>query len=335
MGQRISSSEWPSRATCALETPLRRRHRTPDRALAVAAYKIDNMAVPDTPPVVAVITAVPIASAVASPFGSTLAMRGCEEAHVKVCPCTRFPLASCATALNCCVSPRASSVALAGVTTTDLTICATDRVAVPDTPPVVAVIVVTPFASAVASPVTGSIVATPAGEADHVKLRPRITLPLASCAIALYCCCSRLAVASAADAGLTTTDRTICATARVAVPETPAAAAVIVAVPFATAVTTPLGSTRVTIGLSDVHVNACPEMTLPFASRAVAEKRCVSPSASSAAEAGVTTTCATAPANTASVGRGDVTGLPSIVAPIVRAVPASTPVNGAVYVPSP
>src|SRR5439155_5052715 len=68
----------------------------------------------------------------------------------------------------------------------------------------------------------------------------------------------------------------------------------------------------------------------------VAEKRCVSPSASSAAEAGVTTTCATAPANTASVGSGDVvTGLPSIVAPIVRAVPASTPVNGVVYVPSP
>jgi len=108
-----------------------------------------------------------------------------------------------------------------------------------------------------------------------------------------------------------------------------------VAVPFATAVTTPLGSTRATSGLSDVHVNACPETTLPFASRAVAEKRCVSPSASSAAEAGVTTTCVTAPANTASVGRGDVTGLPSMVAPIVTALPASSPVNVAVYVPSP
>jgi len=42
----------------------------------MAAYKIDKVAVPETPPVVAVITAVPTASALASPFGPTLAMAG-------------------------------------------------------------------------------------------------------------------------------------------------------------------------------------------------------------------------------------------------------------------
>ena len=87
----------------------------------MAAYKIDKVAVPETPPVVAVITAVPTASALASPFGSTLAMSGCAEAHVKACPGTGFPFASSATAVNCCVSPRPASVAVGGLTTTDFT----------------------------------------------------------------------------------------------------------------------------------------------------------------------------------------------------------------------
>src|SRR3989442_9412588 len=143
-------------------------------------------------------------------------------------------------------------------------------------------------------------------------------------------------MASAAFAGLTTTDRTTCAMEQVALPETPFAVAVIVAPPVASAVTIPLTSTGATRGLSEVQVNAAPGMRLPLASSAVAVKRCVRPSASSVAAAGATTTCATAPGNTESVGSGDdVTGLPLIVAPIVSALPASRPVNGAVYVPSP
>src|SRR6266571_4634101 len=83
----------------------------------------------------------------------------------------------------------------------------------------------------------------------------------------------------------------------VAVPEMPAVVALMTAVPIASA------------------------KARPFTSRPAR-----------VAAAGVTTTCATAPASTAIVGRGcDVTGLPSIVAPTVRGVPASTPVNGAVY----
>ena len=290
---------------------------------------------PDTPPVVAVIVVMPFASAVAIPVtGSIVATPAGAADQVKLRPRITLPLASCAIAVNGCASPRASSVADAGVTTTEVMTCATERVAVPTTPAAVAVIVTEPGARPVASPVA-STVAIAGSDELQVNVWPATGRPFPSSATAPYCC-SKLTLASAADAGLTTTDLTICATASVAVPETPLAAAVIMAVPFPIAVTTPLGSTRATSVLSDVHANGCPEMTLPFASRAVAEKRCVSPSASSAAEAGVTTTCATAPADTASVGRGDVvTGLPSIVAPIVRAVPASMPVNGAVYVPSP
>src|SRR5207249_6763876 len=75
-------------------------------------------------------TAVPTRSAVTRPFRSTLAMSGCEEAHVKVCPGTGLPLASWAMAVNCCV-PRMASVAVGGLTTTAVTTRATVRVALP------------------------------------------------------------------------------------------------------------------------------------------------------------------------------------------------------------
>src|SRR5439155_1719439 len=176
MGQRISISAWPSGATGAQDAVAPAPQAQPP---AMAAYKIDKVAVPETPPVVAVITAVPTASALASPFGSTLAMSGCAEAHVKACPGTGFPFASCATAVNCCVSPSASSVAVAGLTTTEPTACTTDSTAVPDTPAIVAEIVATPFATAVARPVTGSMATTPAGDADQANVPPGTPFPFA------------------------------------------------------------------------------------------------------------------------------------------------------------
>ena len=81
-----------------------------------------------------------------------------------------MPFASFATAVNCCVSPSASSVAVAGLTTTEPTACTTDSTAVPDTPAIVAEIVATPFATAVARPVTGSMATTPAGDADQANV---------------------------------------------------------------------------------------------------------------------------------------------------------------------
>ena len=281
------------------------------------------------------IVATPFASAVAMPVtGSIVATPAGDADHAKVRPRITLPPASRATALKDCVRPRALSVAVAGETTTDVSTCCTESVAVPDAPAVVAVIVTEPGARPVASPVPSTVAITGSDEL-HANVWPATVRPLPSSATALNCC-GRPTAASAALAGLNTTDRTTCATEQVALPEIPFVVAVIVAPPFASAVTMPLTSTGATRGLSDVHVNAGPGMTLPLASSALALKRWVRPSASSVAVTGATTTCATAPGSTASVGSGDdVTGLPLIVAPIVSALPASRPVNGAVYVPSP
>src|SRR5439155_19522802 len=137
----------------------------------------NSEAVPDTPPVVAVIVVRRFAAVVARPVaGSIVATPVGAADQLNTCPATVFPFRSCATAVNCCERPSASSVVLTGLTTTDVTICATDSAAVPATPPVVAVIVATPFASAVATPVTASNVASPAADAD-VADRPRSTVP--------------------------------------------------------------------------------------------------------------------------------------------------------------
>ena len=127
-------------------------------------------ALPATPAAVAVIVALPFATAVTIPPASTRATSGLSAVHVNACPGTTLPFASFATAVNCCVSPSASSVAVAGLTTTEPTACTTDSTAVPDTPAIVAEIVATPFATAVARPVTGSMATTPAGDADQANV---------------------------------------------------------------------------------------------------------------------------------------------------------------------
>src|SRR2546428_12036218 len=83
---------------------------------------------------------------------------------------------SCATALNCCERPSASSVVLTGLTTTDVTICATDSAAVPATPPVAAVIVATPFATAVPTPLSATEATTRLSD-FHDPHRPARTSP--------------------------------------------------------------------------------------------------------------------------------------------------------------
>src|SRR5207245_5916262 len=84
------------------------------------------------------------------------AITGSDELHANVWPATVRPLPSSATALNCCSRPTAASAALAGLNTTDRTTCATEQVALPEIPLVVAVIVAPPFASAVTMPLTST-----------------------------------------------------------------------------------------------------------------------------------------------------------------------------------
>src|SRR2546422_471514 len=191
-------------------------------------------------------------------------MSGRDEAQVKVCPGITFPFLSRATAVNCCVPSRAS-VAVAGLTVTDLTTCATESEAVPGTPAVIAVIVATPFPRALATPVAGSTVATPGTELLQENVCPGMRLPFPSRATAVNCCVSPSA-SSVELAGETTTDLTTCATDSDALPGTPFAVAVIVATPFPSAVARPVaGSTVATPGGELVQANVCPGIAFPFA----------------------------------------------------------------------
>src|SRR5437763_16703881 len=127
-------------------------------------------ALPATPAAVAVIVALPFATAVTSPPASTRATSGLSAVHVNACPGTTLPFASFATAVNCCVSPSASSVAVAGLTTTEPTPCTTDSTAVPHTPAAVAGIVAEPFATPGARPVPGTRATAPGGDADQANV---------------------------------------------------------------------------------------------------------------------------------------------------------------------
>ena len=73
------------------------------------------LVIPSAP---AVMLVVPLATAVARPVAaSTVATAASLVAQVNVgCVVSAFPLASDATAVNCCVAPSAVSVAVAGVT---------------------------------------------------------------------------------------------------------------------------------------------------------------------------------------------------------------------------
>ena len=97
-----------------------------------------------------------------------------------------------------------------------------------------------------------------------------------------------------AEAGVTLTLATgTGVTVIVAVPVIPSTVAVIVALPAATAVTTPAALTVATAGVPLLHVTARPVSAFPAASRAPATRDCVPPT-TTLAEAGVTLTLATA-----------------------------------------
>lgn len=97
------------------------------------------------------------------------------------------------------------------------------------------------------------------------------------------------AVRAAGAAGVTATDATTWATVIEAVPLTPLAVAVMVALPLVTAVTTPVAaSTVATAGADDVHANWMPLRVLFEASLATAPRACVPPIFASVTGVGVT-----------------------------------------------
>jgi hypothetical protein len=158
-------------------------------------------------------------------------------------------------------------------------------------------------------------------ELAHVKVTPLITWLLASYAVAVSCI-----VDPSSTRGLlgviTILAMAGVGTVMVAVPAAVPERAVIVALPADTPVTTPDDETVATDVLLLDHVTGAPAMTLPFASRTVAERVTLVPMAT-VAVAGATVTLAAAGAVTVTTADAD---CPSLVAVIV-ADPGETPVT--------
>ena len=224
-----------------------------------------TVVVPDAEPLVAVITAVPGATAVTTPAEETVATLGVPEDHVTVRPVSTLPLASCTLALNVPVCPTVN-VGDCGETTTAAAAAAfTVSVADPLCPSLVAVIVAVPAATPVATPLCETVAIAVLLEL-HVTARPVSTLPLASCSVAVKVVPAPPTVV-VLDGGATLTVATGAAvTVTLAVPVFPSLVAVMVALPADTPVTTPVDETVATFVALDVHVTVRPVSVVPFAS---------------------------------------------------------------------
>lgn len=221
---------------------------------------------------VAVIVADPVATAVTSPVADTVVTLLGVLDHVTLRPVSVLPLASLAVAESCTVCPGVSD-AVPGVSVTEATAASvTDTLAVPLCPPLEAVMVALPAATAVIWPLALTV-ATPVLLLVHVTARPASTVPLVSLSVAVSCAVPptvRLVVD-----GETVTDATAAgdaaATVTCAVPLTPSLVAVMIAAPTATAVTIPLVDTVAMLVFEDDHVTARPVSTVPCASSVVTE----------------------------------------------------------------
>jgi len=280
-------------------------------------------AVPLCPSLVAVIVARPAATAVTVPVGETLAIPGADDAHTTGRPVSTLPAESRATALSDAVPPTVRLV-VAGVTATDATGTAvTVIVALPLCPSLVAVMLAFPGEIAVTIPV-GDTVATAGDDEVQLTARPVRMLPLASRATAA----SDVSAPTTSDAvaGLTATDAIgTGVTVIVALPTRPSLVAVMVVVPGATAVTSPVPETVATAGAPETQLTERPVRMLPFTSRATTASVVAAPTMRDAL-AGETVTVATGTSGAGFTVIAAVAVFPSTAAVIV-ADPGATPVT--------
>src|SRR5438132_2114839 len=232
--------------------------------------------VPLLPSLVAVIVVVPpLATSDTSPVGDTVITVGVLDVHATVRPVSVVPLASLRVTVSCTVPPT-GRVAGAGLTTTVATgTSATVTAAVPAFPSLVAVIVAVPAATPFTSPLLLTVAILVLLLA-HVTVRPVSAVPAESFGVAVSCAVCptvRLAVAGATATEATGTGVTVTA----ALPALPSLVAVIVAVPTAPLVTSPLLLTVATPGLLLTHVTDRPVSAVPGESFRVAVSGSVRP----------------------------------------------------------
>jgi hypothetical protein len=214
-----------------------------------------RVAVPVLPLKAAVMVAVPAATPVARPLLLIVAADVGSEVQV-ACVVIFWVVESeyVPVAVNCWVFP-AAMLAVAGVTAMeDMVAAVTVRVAVPDLPLKVAVMVAEPAALAVARPLL-AIVARVVLEELQVTCVV-IFWVVESEYVPVAVNCWVLATAMLAVAGVTAIEDNVTAavTVRVAVPDLPLKAAVMVAVPAALAVARPLLTIVATVVLDEDQV---------------------------------------------------------------------------------
>ena len=230
--------------------------------------------VPFFPSLVAVITAVPVATAVTRPVDETVAIVGSADDQVTTRPVKVLLLMSLSVALSWWVRPTVS-VADDGLTVTVATGGVTAIEALPVMVSLVAVIVALPPPTAVTVagfplPLT---VSTAVLLETQVIVRPLSTLPFASLVVAVSCCVPPTVIGDVGAESVTVATG-IGTTVRDAVPFFPSLVAVMFALPAATPVTTPVPETVATLVLSEDQVMTRPLSTLLLASR-VAAVACV------------------------------------------------------------
>ena len=284
-----------------------------------------SVAVPDTPPTVAVIVVEPASTPVANPDELMVATEALLLVHVNVLPDIIVLSESKAVALNCWVPPSLIDTD-DGLNVTRATTggdSVTVSVAVPDTPSTVALIVVEPASTPVTNP-DELMVATEALLLVHVNVLPDIIVLSESKAVALNCWVPPSSIDT--DDGLNVTRSTTgggSVTVNVAVPDTPSTVALIVVEPASSPVANPDELMVATEALLLVHVNVLPDIIVLSESKAVA-LNCWVPPSSIDTDDGLNVTRATTGGGSVTVSVA-VPDTPSTVAVIV-VEPASTPV---------
>lgn len=227
-----------------------------------------TVAVPVCPSLVAVIVAVPAATAVTRPdCASTVATDELFVDHPTTRPVKVVPEAFLVVAESATVWYTAID-GLAGLTTTLATGFVTVTVILPLFPSLVAVIVAVPRSTELTTPVAETV-ATDAALEDQVTARPVRVTPCASLIVAVI-----VADAGTCKFAVVGDRRTVSTgagvTVKLAMPDLPSLVAVIVAVPVAMAVTRPVASTLATNASLVDHVMARPVSVAPDPSLAVA-----------------------------------------------------------------
>ena len=141
------------------------------------------VAVALTDPDVAVMVAVPSATAVTNPPAETVATDELDVAHVTVGFEITVPPASLPVATRVAVSPIDVKLRLVGERVSDIATWLTVAVAVPLTDPDVAVMVAIPLPTAVTRPAEETVTID-ASDAAQVTTAPEITVPPASVTVA-------------------------------------------------------------------------------------------------------------------------------------------------------